>query len=207
MSGSEVVHVVDDDAAFRSALVRWLHAAGFEVAAFDSGAELLAHVSRECRGCVLADLQMPAPNGLELQQALAEQGVSMPFVFLTGHGDLRSAVCALKKGAVDFLEKCAPRDMLFRAIHRAFEQDTSARVAREREEQLRSRFAALTPREGEVLTRVIRGKMNKQIAAELQIHERTVKLHRTAITSKVGVRSVAELTSLAHQARFPGCQV
>jgi FixJ family two-component response regulator len=96
--------------------------------------------------------------------------------------------------------------MLFQAIHRALEQDVSARLARAHQQQLRARFAGLTPREGEVLTHVIRGKMNKQIAAELRIHERTVKLHRTAITSKVGVRSVAELTSLAHQARFPDCQ-
>jgi FixJ family two-component response regulator len=201
------VHVVDDDPAFRSAIGRCLHTAGFEVATFQSGADLLAHVSRECRGCVLADLQMPPPNGLELQDALAGQGVVMPFVFLTGHGDLRSAVCALKNGAVDFLEKCAPRELLFQAIHRALEQDAQARLARAHQEQLRSRFAALTRREGEVLTHVIRGKMNKQIAAELRIHERTVKLHRTAITSKVGVRSVAELTHLAYQARFPDCQV
>jgi FixJ family two-component response regulator len=207
MIASEVVHVVDDDPPFRTAIGRCLQAAGFEVAAFQSGAELLAYVSRESRGCVLADLQMPAQSGLELQQALAGQDVLMPFVFLTGHGDVRSAVCALKNGAVDFLEKCAPQEMLFQAIHHALEQDARMRAAREHQEGLRSRFAALTPREGEVLTHVIQGKMNKQIAAELRIHERTVKLHRTAITSKVGVRSVAELTSLAHQARFRNCHL
>jgi FixJ family two-component response regulator len=206
MIESGVVHVVDDDPAFRSAIARCLHAAGFEVTVFQSSAELLARVSKESRGCVLADLQMPPPDGLELQHALLRQGVVMPLVFLTGHADLRSAVSALKNGAVDFLEKCAPREMLFQAIQRALEQDAAARSAREHQEQLRSRFAALTRREGEVLTRVIRGKMNKQIAAELRIHERTVKLHRTAITSKVGVRSVAELTALAHQARLPDCQ-
>jgi two-component system response regulator FixJ len=201
-----VVHVVDDDLGFRSALGRCLHAAGFAVALFQSGAELLAQVSQESHGCVLADLQMPPPDGLALQRALARRGVLMPLVFLTGHGNLRSAVCALKNGAVDFLEKCAPREMLFQAIRSALEQDMTARVARAHQEQLRSRFAALTHREGEVLAHVIRGKMNKQIAAELRIHERTVKLHRTAITSKVGVRSVAELTSLAYQAHFPDCQ-
>jgi FixJ family two-component response regulator len=126
--------------------------------------------------------------------------VGLPFVFLTGHGDVPSAVSAMREGAVDFLDKCAPQEALLSSLERALEREASARAARERHEQLGRRFAALTEREREVLAHVVHGRMNKQIAAALGIHERTVKLHRSAITTKLGVRSVAELTTLARQA-------
>jgi FixJ family two-component response regulator len=145
---------------------------------------------------------MPALSGLELQQAFTKAGLVMPFVFLTGQGDVPSAVCAMQHGAVDFLDKCAPLEMLIVAIQRALKRDAEARAVRASLESLQRRFAALTHRESEVLRHVVRGRMNKEIAAALGIHERTVKLHRTAITSKVGVRSVAELTALAKEARL-----
>jgi len=138
-----------------------------------------------------------------LQQSFARSGVVMPFVFLTAYGDLRSAVSAMQHGAVDFLDKRAPREELLAAIRRALERDEVARAANERQQRLRQRFAALTPRENQVLGFVVSGKMNKQIAAELGIHERTVKLHRMAINVKVGARSVAELTTLAREAQLP----
>ena len=138
-------------------------------------------------------------DGLQLQQACAESGVELPFVFLTGQGDVPSAVCAMRRGAIDFLDKCAPQQALLTALEQALARDASARAARARREQLERRFAVLTQRENEVLAQVVHGRMNKQIAAALGIHERTVKLHRSAITTKLGVRSAAELTSLASQ--------
>jgi FixJ family two-component response regulator len=198
-----IVHVVDDDAQYRTALTRLLTAAGFDVRKFASSAELLAGVSTEQPGCVVADLRMPGLNGLELQESFANKsGVVMPFVFLTAYGDLRSAVSAMQHGAVDFLDKSAPKEELLAAIRRALERDQAARAANEQQQRLRQRFAALTQRENEVLRFVVSGKMNKQIAAALGIHERTVKLHRQAINAKVGARSVAQLATLVHDAQL-----
>jgi FixJ family two-component response regulator len=195
MSAEAVVHVVDDDASFARALSRLLSAHGFTVRTFVSGAKLLAQVSRASRGCVIMDLNMPGQSGLELQNELAQRGVVLPVVFLTGGGDIPSSVRAMQHGAVDFLEKHAPKEQLIAAVERALQSDRKVG-------DLRQRFARLTERELEVLRHVVRGRMNKQIAADLGIHERTVKLHRTAVTTKLGVRSVAELTTLAHEARL-----
>jgi len=193
MSGEPLVRVVDDDGSFARSLARLLGARGFQVCSFGSGAELLADLGGEARGCVVMDLNMPGMNGLELQGELARRGVRLPVVFLTGAADIPSSVRAMRGGAVDFLEKRAPSEHLIAAVERA--------LACEREQrELRERFARLTERELEVLRHVVRGRMNKQIAADLGIHERTVKLHRTAVTAKVGVRSVAELTMLARDA-------
>ena len=195
--------MVDDDPSFRTAVTRMLTAAGLNVQSYSSGAELLAHLSGgaapEEPGCVLADLCMPELDGLQLQEACTEAGVALPFVFLTGHGDVPSAVSAMRHGAVDFLDKCAPQHALLTSLERALERDVSAHAARVRREQLEGRFAILTGREREVLEHVVHGRMNKQIAAALGIHERTVKLHRNAITTKLGVRSVAELTTLTRE--------
>jgi FixJ family two-component response regulator len=203
MSEPRIVYVVDDDPSFRTAVTRMLTAAGLSVQSYSSGADLLAHLSREAAAeessCVLADLCMPGLDGLQLQEACTEAGVGLPFVFLTGRGDVPSAVSAMRHGAVDFLDKCAPQHALLSSLERALELDTKARAARVRREQLEQRFAALTAREREVLGHVVHGRMNKQIAAALGIHERTVKLHRNAIATKLGVRSVAELTTLARE--------
>lgn len=200
MTIPETVHVVDDDASYRLAVCRLLRAAGFEARAFASGPEFLAQLSVETRGCVIADLQMPGLNGLELQEALVKTGVSLPVVFLTGQGDILSSVQAMRRGAVDFLEKRAPQQQLIEAVTQALERGAAAHDARVRRDELQRRFASLTQREREVLRYVVQGRMNKQIAAALGIHERTVKLHRTSITRKVGVHSVAELTALTRQA-------
>ena len=193
MSDSALVHVVDDDSSFARALGRLLAAHGIPVRAFSSGTEFLAQVTLASRGCVVMDLNMPGLGGLEVQQRLAEKGVGMPIVFLTGGGDIPSSVRAMRQGAADFLEKQAPQAELVAALRRALEAD-AARSG------LRNRLASLTQRELEVLRHVVRGRMNKQIAADLGIHERTVKLHRSAITTKLGVRSAAELASLARDA-------
>jgi FixJ family two-component response regulator len=193
MSDSARVHVVDDDASFARALARLLTAHGLEVQAFGSGTELLSQVTPMSRGCVVMDLNMPGLGGLEVQQCLAEKGVGLPIVFLTGRGDIPSSVRAMRQGAADFLEKHAPEAELVSAVRRALAADAA-------QSALRTRLAHLSERELEVLRHVVRGRMNKQIAADLGIHERTVKLHRSAITTKLGVRSAAELASLARDA-------
>ena len=151
-------------------------------------------------GCVLADLRMPQMNGLDLQSALAQAPTPLPILFLTGHGDISSTVQAMRGGAEDFLEKRAPKEKLLEAVTRALARDSQERGTRERQRALRARFDTLTERELEVLSHVVRGRLNKQIAGDLNIHERTVKLHRTAITTKLKVQSVAELTRLTQEA-------
>ena len=188
-----VVHIVDDDASFARSLTRLLQAHGFRVRACASGAELLDAVSRETRGCVVMDLHMPRLDGLQLQATLAERAIALPVVFLTGQGDIPASVQAMRRGAADFLEKHAPMEQLVAAVRRALDADDAR-------SDLHERVARLSERELEILRHVVRGRMNKQIAAELGIHERTVKLHRSAITIKLGVRSAAELATLARDA-------
>ena len=200
MNDLATVHVVDDDDSYRVAVCRLLRAKGLETRMYGSAAEFLAQISADSGGCVVADLRMPGLDGLELQEALARSGAPLPVVFLTGQGDIPSSVRAMRQGAVDFLEKRAPEQQLLAAVMSALERDRTARAERARRHALRHRFAALTPREREVLRHVVLGRMNKQIAEALGIHERTVKLHRTAITRKVAVASVAELTMVTRQA-------
>lgn len=200
MNPGAVVFLVDDDASCLRATARMLAAEGFPVSAFDSGAGVLAAVTPATRGCVVADLTMPGMDGLQLQATLAQAGVLMPVLFLSGHGDIPSTVRAMQGGAVDFLEKHAPRERLLAAIRGALERDAKESERRAAQSELRLRFDALTKRELEVLREVVRGQMNKQIAATLGISERTVKLHRTAIKSKIGVRSSARLATLARDA-------
>jgi FixJ family two-component response regulator len=143
---------------------------------------------------------MPGLSGLDLQEAIAKQDNPLPIVFLTGQGDVPAAVRAMRQGAEDFLSKLASERELLAAIQRALERNTRERAQRERQREVRLRFDTLTAREREVMTHVVRGQMNKQTAAELAISERTVKLHRTAITNKLRVHSVAELVQLVQEA-------
>jgi len=190
------IFLVDDDASFLTSMARFLRASGFAVRAFSSGPEFLAWPELDVPGCVLTDLQMPRVSGLDLQEGLAKAGHTMPVIFLSGHGDIPSTVQAMRQGAEDFLTKRSPKEDLLASIKRALERDARDRAERARREALQAPFASLTPRELEVLKHVVQGKLNKQIAADLGIHERTVKLHRTAITTKLGVPSTAELTRL-----------
>jgi FixJ family two-component response regulator len=195
-----IVHIVDDNPSFLSATSRLLRASGFTVRTFGSANDFLTQRDEDASGCVLADVQMPGMNGLELQTALAHSSNPLPILFLTGHGDIPSSVSAMREGAEDFLEKRAPKTQLIDAVKRALDRGAREREARARQRSVRALFDALTPRELEVLGHVVRGKLNKQIAGDLGIHERTVKLHRTAITTKLRVQSVAELTRLTDEA-------
>lgn len=191
-----IVRIVDDDASFLTAVARMLRASGFAVKTFDSAAEFLVRPELDVPGCVLVDLQMPGLSGLDLQEALAKEGHRLPVIFLTGHGDIPTTVQAMRRGAEDFLTKRAPKEDLLDAVKRAIDRDVRERAKRARLESLRKRFTTLTPREHEVLQHVVQGKLNKQIAYDLGIHERTVKLHRTAIKTKLNVDSTAKLTKL-----------
>jgi FixJ family two-component response regulator len=194
------VYVVDDNASFLMSVSRLLRAAGYTVHAFDSATNFLAKHEPAARGCVVADLQMPGMNGLELQEALAKSPNPLPVVFMSGQGDIPSTVRAMRRGAEDFLTKLAPKEDLLAAIERALERDTQECQARWRREDLFRRLDKLSERELEVLGHVVSGKLNKQIAADLGINERTVKLHRTSVTRKLAVQSVAELTRLTQEA-------
>ncbi len=196
---STVVHLVDDDASFLNATARLLRASGFQVKAFASAGEFLAQVTAGTAGCVMTDLQMPGLSGIDLQAALAKSDQFLPVVFLTGQGDIPSSVHAMREGAEDFLEKRSPKEKILAAVRRALARAASEGETRAQRREQRERLAVLSPRELEVLSHVVEGKLNKQTAAALDISERTVKAHRTAITTKLGVPSVAELTRLAHE--------
>jgi FixJ family two-component response regulator len=177
-----------------------LRASGFQVKTHSSASQFLQNLPAAGAGCVVADLQMPGLNGLDLQAALARTNNPLPVLFLTGQGDIPSSVRAMRQGAEDFLTKTAPREELLEAVKRALARDARERCDRIRVAELRSRFEALTPREREVLQHVLRGQLNKQIAGHLGIDERSVKRHRTSIMAKLQVQSVAELTHLVHAA-------
>lgn len=199
MSDAALIHVVDDDASQRVALLRLLGAAGFETRGYGSTGEFLLQSLPDRPGCLLLDMHLPGPSGLELQAALRRQGSDLPVVFLTGYGDVASSVEAMKAGAVDFLSKPIGRDALLEAIGRALARDRALRAAAREAAELRSRFAALTPRERDVFEGVVAGKLNKQIAEALGIAERTVKLQRAQMMRKLGVGSAAELGALAER--------
>jgi two-component system response regulator FixJ len=199
MASEPLIFLVDDDPSFSRSTARFLKASGYETRAFSSGEEFLQAVNPETRGILLLDLNMPGLNGLELQERITKVGIAMPIIFLTGQGDIPTTVRAMQRGAEDFLTKMAPSEALLSAVARALAREARERRAHERLGELRRRLATLTDREQEVLTHVIRGKMNKEIAADLGINERTVKLHRTSITRKMQMQSVAELTRCAKE--------
>lgn len=201
MSERPLIHVVDDDDSLRTALLRLLHAAGHEARGYSSAGEFLLAPPPDRPGCVLLDVRMPGPSGLDLQAALQRQGVALPVVFLSGHADVAAGVRAMKSGAVDFLSKPVEREALLEAVGRALERDRAARAEREDAASLRERFASLTSREREVLDLLVAGRLNKQIGGALGIAERTVKAHRATLMAKLGVESPAELGALAERLR------
>ena len=199
MSAPPLIHVVDDDDALRTALLRLLGAAGFEARGYASAGDFLLEPPPDRPGCLLLDVRMPGPSGLELQEALRRRGNPLPIVFMTGFADVGSGVRAMKAGAVDFLSKPVERDALLDALRRALERGEKERALRDDANRLRERFATLTPRERDVFDRVVGGKPNKRIAEELGIAERTIKAQRAQLMVKLGAKSAAELGRLGER--------
>ena len=190
------VHVVDDDDAFRNALRRMLSAWGFRVATYASAGEFLLSESGDGPGCMLLDVVMPGPGGLQLQSALARRRSPLPVVVMSGRADIPMSVAAFKLGAVDFLTKPIEEAVLVDAVERALELSRERAQDASRGEAARTRLACLSPREHEVFDALVLGRMNKQIAAELGTGERTVKAHRASVMRKLGVHSTADLVRM-----------
>jgi RNA polymerase sigma factor (sigma-70 family) len=195
-----IVHVVDDDASFRTAIERRLKKAGYEVATYPSAQHLLDHLpDARGPGCILLDVRIPGLSGPELQCRLSELGSVLPIVFLTGYADVPTTVRAIKAGADDFLTKPVSSNQLLAVIERAIAHHEATRDTKSRLDIARANIASLTPREREVFNLVVRGKTNKRVAHELGVTERTVKAHRHRVMEKVQVQSLAELVSLAER--------
>ncbi len=199
-----IINIVDDDASFRNAISRLVRAGGYAVQTFASATEFLQSAHTDVPGCVLLDLRMPGPSGLDVQSTLAQSENPLPVIFLTGHGDIPTSVRAVRAGADDFLTKPVKKEVLFNAIERALARGAQEREQRARRRELCARFDVLTPREREVLAHVLSGQLNKQIAGDLDTSERTIKAHRANLMAKLQVQSVAELAHLAHEAGVSG---
>lgn len=190
---SALVHIVDDDPDVLKALSRLLAGDGFEVALSASTREFLDRYDPATTGCIVLDLSMPGMGGLELQAILAERGAFHPVIFLTGRGDIASSVRAMKAGAIDFLTKPVDGDALLEAVKRGMTIDDDIRHRDHDREDAQSLFATLTPRERELVPYLVTGRLNKQIAADLGIAEKTIKVHRSRILHKLGIRSLVDL--------------
>jgi len=196
---SPLIHLVDDDVAFRIATGRLLEACGYRVALYESAEQLLVTPLANQPGCILLDVRMPGLNGPELQRRLIDLGNRLPIIFITGHGDIPTSVNAIKAGASDFLTKPVEKAKLLAAIEGALAHDTKRRAEDDELAILQARLSRLTPREREVFGLVVRGKLNKQIASELGTSERTVKAHRQKVMEKCEAQSLAELVRLAER--------
>lgn len=194
------VFLVDDDASVLRALSRLLRAKGHEIRSFTSPREFLEQHDPAIPGCAVFDVSMPGLDGLALQHVLTAGGIQRPIIFLTGRGDIPTSVRAMKAGAIDFLTKPVREKDLLDAIARAEKDDAQVRQTRAELASIEAKIATLTPREREVLSHVVAGRPNKQIAANLGTVEKTVKVHRGRIMAKLGLRSVVDLVRLAEKA-------
>jgi FixJ family two-component response regulator len=200
MAGEEpVVYVVDDDAAAREAIRSLLHSVGLRAETFGSAQEFLASQRPDAPSCLVLDVRLPGVSGLDFQRDLAARNVTIPIVFITGHGDIPMSVEAMKAGALEFLTKPFRGQVLLDAIHKAIERDRAARHEQSKAADLRRRQAALTPRERQVMQLVVSGLLNKQIAAELGASERTVKIHRGQVMRKMQAESLPDLVRMAER--------
>jgi len=194
-----IVAIVDDDLSFREGVSSLIRAAGWKVETFASAEEFLAHPRAEAPSCLLLDLQLPDLSGLDLQKRMAEGNLDIPIVFLTGHGDIPASVQAMKAGAVEFLTKPFDKEQLFSAIAEAMARDRANRRRQADIDALRARYESLTRREQEVMQQVVSGLLNKQVAAELDISEFTVKVHRGQVMRKMHANSLADLVRMAEK--------
>jgi FixJ family two-component response regulator len=190
---SALIYLVDDDDAVRDALGLLLRSIGLDCELYPSALEFLERYDPTRHACLVADIRMPGLSGLELQQKLNEQSAQLPIIFITGHGDVPMAVNAMKSGASDFLQKPFRDQDLIDRIHKALAADRERRAGRAQQDLIRARLALLTPRETEVMERVVKGQANKVIAMDLGVSQRTIELHRARVMHKLQMRSLAEL--------------
>jgi FixJ family two-component response regulator len=193
------VFIIDDDVSARRGLTRVVRAAGMDAESFTSARDFLASGKADGPGCIVLDVKMPEMTGPELQEALGRAEYAMPIIFLSGHSDVPTAARAMKRGAVDFLTKPVDQTDLLAAIRVSLARDAEARTRRVEESYIHEHVKTLTPREHEVMTYVITGMLNKQIADELNISEETVKIHRGRVMHKLEIESVAELVRLCEK--------
>ncbi len=201
MADLQVVHVVDDDPGMRDSSAFLLESAGLAVSTYASPGLLLAAAPKLAPGCILSDIRMPELDGLALQRRLAELGVRLPVIFMTGHADVPLAVAALKAGAVDFIEKPFADDAILDAIRRALATSEREQVRIAATEETERRIGSLTPREREVMEGMILGQATKVIANELGTSPRTIEVHRARVMEKMDVRSLPELVRMVLEAR------
>jgi len=197
-----IVFVVDDDESVRESLVSLIRSAGLRVAAFSSAQEFLASARDDVTSCLVLDLRLPGPSGLDLQKQMTELNIQIPIVFISGHGDIPTSVRAMKAGAVEFLTKPFRDQDLLDAIQQAIERDHAARQHQANVSEIRQSYETLTPREREVMELVVVGLLNKQIAAELNVSEVTVKVHRGQVMHKMRAGSLAELVRMSERLRI-----
>ncbi len=195
----QTIFVVDDDEAVRQSLALLIRSMGLEAEVFESAAAFLAAYDAPRSGCLLLDIRMPGMSGLELQEELQRRAIDLPVIFITGHGDVAMAVRAMKSGAVDFIEKPFNDQQLLDRINQSLELDRQARNARAERSSLAARIELLSPREREVMGRIVAGQANKVIAIELGLSERTVEIHRAKVMTKTGARSLAELVTMVNR--------
>ncbi|MBS0370647.1 MAG: response regulator transcription factor [Proteobacteria bacterium] len=200
----ERVYVVDDDLSVREALSSLIRSVGLPVETFSSAEDFLAAQRPPGVACLILDIRMPGLNGLELQTRLAQDCLSIPIIFITGHGDIPMAVLAMKKGAVEFLSKPFRDDDLLDAIHAALERARASYKDESEVGAIRRRYDSLTAREREVITFMVKGALNKQAAAELGVSEMTVKVHRHNIMQKMGVTRLPDLVRMVERLSVPG---
>jgi len=193
----QTIFIVDDDPGVTTALSRLVRTAGFQVETYSFVGDFLDHYRPTVPGCVILDVALGDGNGLDVQRRLNIQGNRHPVIFISGQSELHTSVQAMKAGAVDFLTKPVSADDLFQAIYAALEKDRVARLNLEERNIAKRRMACLTPREYEVFVLVVQGKLNKQIAFELGIVEKTAKVHRGRVMTKMGTRNVADLVRMA----------
>ncbi len=192
----ETVFLVDDDPDVLDAVSFLLSTGGYRVETFDAPAVLLDQVTSEDAGCLVLDVRLPEMNGLELQDALRARGIQMPIVFITGHGDIPMAVKAVNAGALDFLEKPFDDDQLLEIVAKGLEHDRERREQAARYAAIEAALDSLTPRESEVMEEILRGKLNKIIAADLEMSVRTVEVHRARVLEKLGARNGSDMVRL-----------
>ena len=189
----QCVYIVDDDDALRDSLAWLLDGVGYETRCFESAEQFMEAYSDEMAGCLLLDVRMPGMSGLELFERLRELHATLPVIFITGHGDVPMAVAALKRGAVDFIEKPFNDEDMLQLVEQCLAAELESRSRRQQDAEISRRLEKLTQREREVLELIIAGKLNKQIADQLGISIKTVEVHRARVMEKMGARSLAEL--------------